>query len=493
MLSKQLVLIFCLTAFLCVYNLVSARNRTSENIVDENIVKIYVTANEHSYHTPWQMLGSEEYEGSGCIIVDQLVLTNAHVVSDQTFITVKRSGQTKKYVATVKFVAHECDLALLEVKDSAFFPDVKPLEIGKLPHMGDVVAVYGYPSGAEQLTVTQGIVSRVSHEEYEHSSRRLLCCQIDAPINEGNSGGPVISDGKIIGIAMMVGWGENEGFMVSVPVIQNFLKDIEDGAYNGIPAIGITYQSMENPYIRKYYGMGDEQEGVLIRKVCPDSSAQGVLREDDVVLAIDGINIANDGTVAFRGSERTGFGYLVQNKQMGESITVQYLRDRVTRETTLKLTKGYSFCRLVPYYQYDIEPMYYICGGIIFSPLTENIIYEFEDDEWYYDVMVYLGYSTYFREPTEDRSEAIAIIDVLSDEVNMGYEDLGWAIVTSANGKKIGSMNDLISAIESNSGEYHVFETENGKKIILDRAAADKSKKRILEQYKIPKEKSGNL
>jgi hypothetical protein len=41
--------------------------------VDENVVKIYVTANEHSYHTPWQMEGKEDYEGSGCIIDGRLV------------------------------------------------------------------------------------------------------------------------------------------------------------------------------------------------------------------------------------------------------------------------------------------------------------------------------------------------------------------------------------------------------------------------------------
>ena len=492
MLSRKWIGIIILVAALNIYNLLSARNRMDENIVDENIVKIYVSANEHSYQTPWQMLGSDNYEGSGCIIADRLLLTNAHVVSNQTFITVKRSGQTKKYVAVVKYVAHECDLALLEVKDSAFFSDVRPLEIGELPHMGDEVSVYGYPSGAEQLTVAQGIVSRVSHEQYVHSSLNLLCCQIDAPINAGNSGGPVISDSKIVGIAMMAGWGENEGFMVSVPVIQHFLKDVEDGVYDGVPSIGVAYQSMENPAMRSSYGMGDKHQGVLVRKVYPHSSAQNILRKGDVILEIDGIDVANDGTVLFRGSERTAFSYVVQNKQLGDTLSVRYLRNGETRETTMKLTMPYAANRLVPYYQYDIEPVYYLYGGIIFSPLTENIIYEFEDD-WCDNVPDHLSYAAYYREPTEDRKEVIVIVDILPNEVNMGYEDLGWEIVTAANGISIGSIDDLISAIENNREQYHVFEIEDGKKIILDRLEADKSKERILEQYKIPKAKSGNL
>jgi S1-C subfamily serine protease len=461
--------------------------------VDENVVKIYVTANEHSYHTPWQMEGKENYEGSGCIIEGRLVLTNAHVVSDQTFITVKRSGQTKKYVGAVKYVAHDCDLAVLEVKDGSFFPDVEPLEIGELPLVGDEVAVFGYPSGAEQLTVTQGIVSRVSHEYYAHSMVSLLCCQIDAPINCGSSGGPVISDGKIVGIAMMAGWGENEGFMVSVPVIRHFLEDIRDGSYDGVPSIGISYQKMENPAMRSYYKMDETHEGVLIRSVYPGSPALGKLQPEDIILAVDGVDVANDETVPFRGNERTSFLYIIQNKQNGDQVEIRYLRNGTVRTEALILTAGPASFRLVPSEQFDVDPVYFIYGGIIFSPLTENILHGFENG-WYCDsVPDNLSYAAYYRELTEEQREVVVIVDVLSDEVNMGYDDMTWDIVVKANGTRVGSMADLIDAIEHNWRKYHVLETESGKKIVLDRLEADRSRKRILEQYKVPREKSSNL
>ncbi len=60
---------------------------------------------------------------------------------------------------------------------------------------------WGMGYGAEQLTLTKGIVSRVSHERYAHSSVNLPGCQIDAPINSGSSGGPVIKGKKVVGIA----------------------------------------------------------------------------------------------------------------------------------------------------------------------------------------------------------------------------------------------------------------------------------------------------
>ena len=64
--------------------------------VKDSIVKIYTTFNTHSYYDPWQMKGQRSRNGSGCIIRDNRILTNAHVVSDSTFIQVKKTGSAKK-------------------------------------------------------------------------------------------------------------------------------------------------------------------------------------------------------------------------------------------------------------------------------------------------------------------------------------------------------------------------------------------------------------
>jgi len=485
--------LFLTIAVIAVLGSYCVQNATADANINKNIVKIYVTCNEPSYHTPWQMQGSAVYEGSGCIIGENLILTNAHVVSDQTFIQVKRSGQTKKYVAKVRFVAHECDLSLLEVKDLRFFPETPPLEIGELSLVGDEVAVYGYPSGAEQLTVTRGIVSRVSHERYMHSSAYLLCCQIDAPINGGNSGGPVIAGGKVVGIAMMSGWGENEGFMVPVPVIEHFLEDIADGRYDGFPELAIHTQTLENTSIQAYYGIDEKQSGILVRRVYPGSPPEGLIEPGDVILSINGYDVANDGTVAFRNGERTACLFAVQEKQIGESVQVRVLREDRMQELSIPLLMPSSAHLLVPNEQYDVEPVYYIYGGFVFSPLTENFLIEF-GDKWYCgDAPINLLYHAWYEDPGTKKKQVVIIVDVLSDEVNMGYEDMYWEIVDRVNGKEIGCINDLIEAIESNREEFQVIETDRGDQIVLDRRSANKSRRRILKQYRISEDRSDNI
>ncbi len=252
--------------------------------VREAVVKIYTTYNRYNYYEPWKMRNQEQRRGSGCIINGRRILTNAHVVGDQTFIQVRRAGESQKYIAEVEIVAHECDLAILRVNDHSFFSGVRPLEIGGLAEVRDKIAVYGYPAGGDELCITEGVVSRVGHRKYTHSNAYLLTCQIDAAINPGSSGGPVIKDDKIVGVAFQAGSGENISYLVPAPIINHFLKDIKDGKYEGIPGLGISWQKMENPDIRSEFNMTEKQTGMLVNKIYPASTARGILKSGDVIL-----------------------------------------------------------------------------------------------------------------------------------------------------------------------------------------------------------------
>lgn len=467
----------------------------AQSNITSSIVKIYTVYNKHSYFRPWQMMGQESLSGSGCIIEGNRILTNAHVVADAMFIQVKRAGQAKKYTAEVVIVAHECDLAILSVKDKSFFDGAVPIEIGELPEVGDTVATYGFPEGGDELAFTEGVVSRVEHQSYTHSKANLLCCQIDAAINPGSSGGPVIKEGEIIGVAFQAGYGENIGYMVSVPVINHFLEDVKDGKYEGIPSLGTSWQKIENPDMRLYYKMQEEHTGVLLNKIYPGSPATGILRPGDIVLSVDGMDVANDGTIRFRENERTFFGYLIQNKFMGETAEFEILREGKVVKEKIKLTIPTNLCRLVPHEQYDEVPRFYIVGGMVFQPLTENYLnVRFEDNEYDSDYYVFDLYPYYETgEPTEDRREIVVLASVLADEINVGYHDLRDTVISHVNGKKVSTLEDLVMAIRGNKGAYHVLVDKRGKEIVLDRKKMDARNELILKRYQIPFDRSEDL
>jgi S1-C subfamily serine protease len=243
---------------------------------------------------------------------------------------------------------------------------------------------------------------------------------------------------------------------------------------------------MGNQDIQKFYGMSDDQTGILVRKVDPGSPAQGQLIEDDVILSIDGVQVASDGTVPFRYGERTEFNYIVQQCQIGESIKVQILRDKRIYNKIIPLTMEAGRKENVP----DLEPTYYIFAGFIFMPLTEDLLYSFGG---WYDAPLNLSYSYYYGTRREKNEQIVIIMDVLSDEVNVGYEYFYYEIVSRVNGKKIARIEDVIDAVKDNREAYHVIETDMGDKIILDRKKARSAKNRILKTYDIKYDRSKDL
>jgi S1-C subfamily serine protease len=455
------------------------------------IVKIYTVFSEFNYDMPWQLSKQERAVGSGCIISGNRILTNAHVVADQTFIQVKRAGEAKKYNAVVVMVAHECDLALLTVDDPSFFDGVKPLTLGTLPRMRDKVAVYGFPIGGDELSITEGVVSRVEHTRYSHSGSYLLACQIDAAINPGNSGGPVIKDGRIAGIAFQgYVYAQNIGYMVPAPLIDHVLQDSADGHYDGFPGIGIAWQPMENPGLRSSVQMSQEQTGVLITYVAPDSSARDILHAGDVILSIEGSPIANDGTIPFRGTERIQFGNEVHKKFMGESVRCSILRDGQETEVTIPLRSSLGSGRLVPYTQYDTAPTYYIVGGLVLQPLTRNYLQTWNNMD---DIPVHLADYYYHGRASDNRKQVIVLTNILGDKLTAGYDDFEDNVITQVNGKAISSIEDVVQAVEGNEGVYHVLVDEWGNRIVLDRAATIEAQKGIMERYKIDADRSADL
>jgi S1-C subfamily serine protease len=459
-----------------------------------SMVKIYCVQNEPDYDNPWNMSGPEMISGSGAVIEGNRILTNAHVVSDHTYIIVRLHGQSQKYQAKVIAVSHEADLALLSVDDLEFFEGVKPLKLGRLPEVEQEAVVCGFPEGGDSLSTTKGVISRIENQQYVHSWIELLAGQLDAAINPGNSGGPVMVGNRIVGVVMQARKkSENIGYMVPVPVIKHFLIDLEDGRYDGFPEDGIIFQSLENASLKKMFGLSEEQSGTLVTSVAPGSPAENNIFPGDILLSIDGHRIADDGTVEFRPKERTSCDFYVKQHQVGEKAVYKVLRRGKEQTVALKLDKNSENGRLVPMERYDVRPSYYVYGGLVLCPLTLNYLLSWGDD-WSENAPYKL--ITYLVDGKLSRAgeEVVIIIKVLADDVNNGYEDLINSRIVEVNGKKILNLKDLIRTVETESAvPYVVFRTEDNETIALDRKKAEEAQDAILATYQISDARSQDL
>ncbi|MBN1869014.1 MAG: trypsin-like peptidase domain-containing protein [Candidatus Omnitrophica bacterium] len=449
-------------------------------------VKVFVTSNRMDYYRPWQSEGIIPGVGSGAIISGNRILTNAHVIADHTFIQVKKDRDPKKYTANVLAIGNDCDLALLEVDDPEFFKGVHPLEMGGLPKQQDSVMVIGYPQGGGKISITEGVVSRIEVTNYVQSSRQLLTVQIDAAINPGNSGGPVVQNGKLVGIAMQIFQsGENIGYMIPVPIIDHFLKDLKDGGYEGFPMLGIEYKNTENATLREFYGITDEG-GVLVSKVLPFSPAYGTLREGDVILEVNGIPIGEDGTFPFRGNERLSMIHLITEAHVGDDVSIKIIREK--KMETLKVHLKH-FVVMIPQPKYFNKPPYFIYGGLVFTVLSTDLLYSWGQRWWEKTPIDFTYYAIGAGRLNEQEQEQIVVLlSVLPDDINIGYHEIGNEMVAKVNGEDIKSFEDFILIINKvkKSEPYTIIETQNKSTIILANKDIDEVNKQILKRNNIP-------
>lgn len=451
--------------------------------ISSSVVKIYTTSAKPDYFRPWQKGHNLSSSGTGVVIDGHMILTAAHVVDNGTFIQVKKSHDAKKYTAKVKWIAHEADLALLEIQDTSFFGNTAPRSFGGLPYRQDGVVVYGYPMGGDEISTTQGIVSRIEQTRYSHGFMDHLMIQIDAPINDGNSGGPAFDqDGNIVGIAIQaISSADGIGYLAPVEVIKHFFDDINDGVYDGYPDDGIAIQGLENKNIREFYRLGD-RDGVLVTDVGRNSSSYGFVKKGDIVLEVDGVDIAGDNTIKLKGNGRISSNYLIRSHQVGDLLDMKILRDNKEINISYPLK---TLSSVVPM-EHEKQPRYYIFGGVVFMPLSINYL-QVWGSGWYSKAPIDLLYKTLKQDRLdEDIKDLVIISNIVPNEENANY-GYRYAVVNEVNREKVTSLDSFVALIEKSEEQYINILLESGGRIILDRVKAFKSDLETMKKYGISK------
>jgi len=467
-----------------------------KDAITQSIVKIIATHNHPDYDSPWQRHGIHTVTGSGAIIEGKRILTNAHVVADQTLVEVQREGSGNTYTASVEYVCHTCDLALLNVKNNAFFEGSTPLKLDGLPELQSHVAVYGFPTGGETISITQGIVSRIEVDYYVHSSDRYLLVQVDAAINPGNSGGPVISNGKIIGIAMQsLEHAENIGYIVPTPIIDHFLLDIKDGKLDGFPELDVFVQLMENDALRQYVKLPRGRGGLLVTGIGADPELRRVFKPMDVILELDGYSIGNDGKINLTENIRVESTHVEYLKQVGDKMKIMLLRDGKIQHTSIKLMQRK---RRANNKVYDVLPRYFMFAGLVFQPLSNGYLKSNRSGQ--FGLMSYIpeytlqNYIKSIPDRIQDKRKEIVVLSrVLPDAINRGYKNAEGTVIYSVNGEVIRDLKHLTKVIDKAKGKYLKIVNDLGNIMILDLKLARKSMNRILDNYQVYTDRSADL
>ena len=489
--KSQKIAGFCATVLACLILPAAAQllETPPTQTFDKSVVMIRSVSQNFDYVTPWKQMTMAQGVGSGFIIEGNLILTNAHNVSNNKYIEIKKQNLPKRYPAVVTFVAHDCDLATLTVLDQSFYNDLVPLDLGDIPQVNSTVQTYGFPVGGRQLSTTEGVVSRVQMGSYSHTQADAhLVIQTDAAINPGNSGGPVMQNGKVVGVAFQgMREADNIGYMIPTTVIRHFLKDIKDGKYDGFGSLGFSFfPGLHNPGYAEFLNVPPSRQGVVVLSTMMHSSVENIFERNVVSTRIDDYDIDNDGMVTIYGLT-LHLSEIIEQKQIGETVDITFYRNGQPKTETATVALNRPI--LAYDRQYDVPPRYVVYAGLTFVPVTRNYL-EVWGSSWITDIPFYLRYLFYDSDrlnTDRDRKEYVVLSEILSDEVNSyasRFEDL---VVESVNGVEIRSLSDLPEALQNDMNGFCLIKfMGTPRPLVLDAEKAAQNHNEILQKYQVP-------
>lgn len=266
---------------------------------------------EITYTNFFGMQTTTPVSGSGFIVTtDGYIVTNYHVIEESLKggydVSVLTFDGTS-YPATIVGAEEQNDVAVLKIEATG----LSPATLGNSNNMqvGETVYAIGNPLGELTYTMTTGSVSALDREITTAKTNGNTVTrvtnnmfQIDAAVNNGNSGGPVYNNkGEVIGIvtAKYASNGvEGLGFAIPINDAMNIISDLIDKGYvSGKPSFGITATTVDSS-VAQYYNM---VVGAYVFSVNPDSCSEAAgIKVGDIITAINEDTITSSSDLTYK-------------------------------------------------------------------------------------------------------------------------------------------------------------------------------------------------
>ncbi|HEY1849119.1 MAG TPA: trypsin-like peptidase domain-containing protein [Opitutaceae bacterium] len=451
--------------------------------VEDSIVKVFAMSRGPDVYHPWQKEAPREETGTGIVIEGKRILTAFRAVRYSNEVKIQANQAGDKISAKVVLRSSEMDLAVLKLDDESFFDTHPPLARAQgIPPIKDPVFVYGYPIGGNSLSITKGIISRVEFTQYGFPTYGLRV-QIDAALNPGNSGGPAVSNGKMVGMALShLGNGtENIGYVVPNEEIEIFLGNLAAGTYTRKPGFYQGCHPLENSALRPFLGLPKSEEGTLVGQVESDDRHYP-LKEWDLIEKVGRYAVDDQGMV-HEGDLRLDFRYAVQKEAAHGKVAMEIVRAGKHMKVEVPAPNGVEM--LVPGVGGDYPP-YFIYGPIVFTKATQAFTSGIMREAGL------MGALTWDASPLLERrgdqakfpGEEIVVIPCpfFPNKLGEGYARPAFHVVASVNGVKVRNLRHLVELLRDARGDFVTirFIDRNKEAIVFPRKATVEATDQIL-------------
>jgi len=440
------------------------------------LVKLNVVTQSYENTAPWKLGNEFPRAGRGVVVGDGLILTKADLVTNQRMIEIEIANSARRYPGALRHVDRTIGLALIEYDDKNLKEALGPLPLGDVVKLDDEFDIHYL--GRDNIP--ERTDARVIRAIADSSGLEL---QLKTSLADAGDGQVALKDGKIVGLVTSTYGSRQQATILSIETIRQYMDDFKDDAYNGRPGPGFWTQQLLRQDLRTYYGLADNQHGIAISRVVPGRTGDGVLKDGDVLLAVDGYDIDDEGKFVHEVHGRLSSAYLLGGRRYaGDRVKAKILRNGAEMDVEFELKGQKPGEKTVPDGYEQDRPQFMVVGGLVLLELTSSsgisrspggvILRRFrERANW---------------DPPTKRRRIIYVDRILQDVSNKGFEEVYHQPIKTINGIEINDFAGVPKALATPEGKYHVFRFDGLESdFVIEADKLAEIDKRIADKYKV--------
>ncbi|MBT8340926.1 MAG: PDZ domain-containing protein [Desulfatitalea sp.] len=465
-------------------------NRTPDH-VQASLVRVTVTSQNYIFHRPWQQRPPVTHTAIGVVVAGGQVLVNASIVANQRYIELETLDTQEKQPGRVAVVDYEANLALVEPVNAAFSTDRTPFALSDDAGIGEHLTVLQVKPDGDIISAS-GEITSVELGVYSLNNY-FLTYRVNSSLQYrfNNQTLPVVKADGLAGLVLRHNAAGQTIEVIAAPVIRHFLLDARNGDYEGFPTAGFHFGQTLDPQLRRYIEVPDPIEGIYVQKVIKGGPADRAgLQAGDVITRIGAHELFNTGQYQDPLYGKTSAVHLIRTlAQVGDRITFTVYRDGALLPLDVILDHRRPDEYLVPPYIVDQAPEYLIVGGMVLQELSMPYLREYGND-WVTDAPIHLLYyqqNQDYLNGEEAREKIVIVTEVIPTPYTIGYENLNNVVVAKVNGKAIGKLGDVRTALASPLNGFHKIELRQHPRVLyLDPKELPMIDQIITQRYRIP-------
>jgi S1-C subfamily serine protease len=456
-----------------------------------SLVRVNVTGQAYDYIRPWQKRAPFQKRALGAVLPQGRVLVTADLVANQNYVELERAESGDKSGANVVVVDHEANLALLEPTDKKFLNGLTPLQLALDTVVGDRLAAWQLESTGA-LVGTEGLVTTIQMTRYPADLGQFLTYRISISMQyrDNSYTVPLVKNNKLAGLLLRFDSRTQVLDAIPAPIIAHFLKDAETQHYRGFPSAGFGFFPTRDPQLRNFAGQTGKPAGVYVTSIEPDMpAAKAGLKVGDIVVGLGNNEIDQNGNYVDPLYGKIEFTNLITARGFaGDTMPVQIQREGKAMQLNLALEHREANDYVIPPYNIDRAPLYYILGGLVFQELSRQFLREWGAN-WLKDAPQRFVYKDRFQGELypEGNRRVVVLTQVLPANSTIGYDEMAYLTVTKVNGKEVKSLAELAEVAKQPMDGFIKIETEEDpKQLELEAAQVEAEAAALQQNYGLP-------